>query len=307
MSKEMLDMEKPLISIITLTYKKFDYIYEAIDSVLNQTYPSIEYIVSDDGSPDFPKKEIENYIRNRKGKNIKKFNVISSHENYGTVKNINRAYQAATGEILVPLSADDMFYSEDVVDEIVAAFSKKKCNVLVTSRMACAENGKELRKLPSAKSEKYIRNLDTAYKQYLAFITDEFYNMASGSAMYIKKSFIDSWGYFDEKYILWEDGPFLTQYTRNNMISTAYEIISIKYRLGGVSNGNPHPLMRKDRELYNETDRVAEVSKIKKSQKRKIEYICKRYKESSWNKKLFLYLAYPDVMVEKVIYKIRQE
>lgn len=65
--------------------------------------------------------------------------------------------------------------------------------------------------------------------------------------------------------------------------------------------------MRKDRELYNETDRVAEVSEIKKSQKRKIEYICKRYKVSSWNQKLFLYLAYPDVMVEKVIYKIRQE
>ena len=304
---KMPNKEKPLISVVTLTYKKFDYIYKAIDSVLNQTYPYVEYIISDDGSPNFPQNEIEDYVSNRKGKNIIKFSIISSHKNSGTVKNINRAYQAATGEILIPLSADDMFYSEDVVDEIVAAFSKKKCNVLVTSRMACAENGTELRKLPSAKSEKYIRNLDTAYKQHLAFITDEFYNMASGSAMYIKKSFIDNWGYFDEKYVLWEDGPFLTQYTRNNIISTAYEIISIKYRLGGVSNGKPHPLMRKDRELYNETDRVAEVSEIKKSQKRKIEYICKRYKVSSWNQKLFLYLAYPDVMVEKVIYKIRQE
>ena len=71
-------MEKPLISVVTLTYKKFDYIYKAIDSVLNQTYPYVEYIISDDGSPNFPQNEIEDYVSNRKGKNIIKFSIISS-------------------------------------------------------------------------------------------------------------------------------------------------------------------------------------------------------------------------------------
>ena len=38
---KMPNKEKPLISVVTLTYKKFDYIYKAIDSVLNQTYPYV--------------------------------------------------------------------------------------------------------------------------------------------------------------------------------------------------------------------------------------------------------------------------
>ena len=173
--------------------------------------------------------------------------------------------------------------------------------------MVCKKDGTEIRKLPLKKNEKYIKKLDTAYKQHLALIFDEFYDMASGSAMYIRKAFLENEGYFDEKYVLWEDGPFITQYTKKKMIVTAYKIISIKYRLGGVSNGKPHPLMRRDRELYNKTERIEDMSLLTNRQRRKVNYICKRYITSSLIKKIFLYLKYPDIMFEKVIYKIRQE
>ena len=113
-------MEKPMVSVVTLTYKKFEYIYDAIDSVLSQKYPCIEYIISDDGSCNFPQKEIEEYISRHKRKNILKFCVMSSEKNNGTVKNINRAYRFASGDILIPLSADDIFYSDNVVDKIVS-------------------------------------------------------------------------------------------------------------------------------------------------------------------------------------------
>lgn len=33
--------------------------------------------------------------------------------------------------------------------------------------------------------------------------------MASGSSTYMRKDFWESMGHFDEKYKLWEDGPFL--------------------------------------------------------------------------------------------------
>ena len=300
-------MGNPVVTVVTLSYKKFDYIFHAIDSVLSQTYPYIEYIIADDGSPNFPMDEIEEYVRENKKENIIEFHVITSKYNRGTVKNINNAYRSATGEILIPLSADDEFYSNDVISKIVDAFLKNRCDVLVTSRMVCTETGKEIKRLPSLKSEKYIAKLDTPEKQHLAFITGEFYDMASGSALYIKKSFLEIWGYFDEKYVLWEDGPFLTQYTRDNVLSTAYEIISIKYRLSGVSNGKPNPLIQKDIDLYNNVDRVAEIAKLKELQKRKIEYLCKREMVSLWIPKLYLYLIYPDVMIEKVIYKIRRK
>ena len=45
----------PLVTIILMTYKKFDNIFKALDSVFCQTYSNIELIVTDDGSPNFPK------------------------------------------------------------------------------------------------------------------------------------------------------------------------------------------------------------------------------------------------------------
>ena len=55
--------KKPLVSCITTTYKKFDYLYQTLDSVFMQDYPNIEIIIGDDGSPDFPEKKIWKYIK----------------------------------------------------------------------------------------------------------------------------------------------------------------------------------------------------------------------------------------------------
>lgn len=45
-------MVKEWISLIVLTYRFFSGIYNTLDSIFEQDYPSIELIISDDGSPD---------------------------------------------------------------------------------------------------------------------------------------------------------------------------------------------------------------------------------------------------------------
>ncbi len=47
-----------LTSLVLITYEQKEYIFEALNSVFEQTYPKIELIVSDDGSKNFFVEEI---------------------------------------------------------------------------------------------------------------------------------------------------------------------------------------------------------------------------------------------------------
>ncbi|MBQ3865751.1 MAG: glycosyltransferase, partial [Clostridia bacterium] len=51
------DFDK-VISVIIISYREFSFIYETLDSIFKQDYPSIQIVVTDDCSPVFPEKEI---------------------------------------------------------------------------------------------------------------------------------------------------------------------------------------------------------------------------------------------------------
>ena len=60
------ETKTPLISVITLTYRNFDNIYDTINSVMSQNYGNFEYIISDDGSDNFPMQEISSFVDSKK-------------------------------------------------------------------------------------------------------------------------------------------------------------------------------------------------------------------------------------------------
>ena len=45
-------MEKPLVSVLMVNYNHEDTIRESIESVLNQNYKELQFIIVDDGSTD---------------------------------------------------------------------------------------------------------------------------------------------------------------------------------------------------------------------------------------------------------------
>ena len=55
-----------LITIILTNYNNEEYIYKAIDSILEQDYGNIELIITDDCSKKFDKDKINNYIDKNK-------------------------------------------------------------------------------------------------------------------------------------------------------------------------------------------------------------------------------------------------
>ena len=94
-----------LFSIILTNYNYSKFLYEAIDSVINQTYQNFELIIVDDGSDDNSREIIFNFALKYK----EKIKVIMKN-NEGQAAAFNDAYKLSKGDIIVFLDADDYFY-----------------------------------------------------------------------------------------------------------------------------------------------------------------------------------------------------
>ena len=64
----------PLVSVIMPAYNHELYIEEALQSVINQTYKNIEFIIINDGSRDSTAEIIEKFIKKNQDKSIQFIN-----------------------------------------------------------------------------------------------------------------------------------------------------------------------------------------------------------------------------------------
>jgi glycosyltransferase involved in cell wall biosynthesis len=102
-------MHQPLISVVIPNYNYAHYLGEAIESVLAQTYASIEIILVDDGSTD------DSLERARKFNGRLK---IVAQENAGVSAARNRGIGEASGELIAFLDSDDVWLPEKVAKQV---------------------------------------------------------------------------------------------------------------------------------------------------------------------------------------------
>ena len=107
-------IEKPLVSIVTPSYNQGIFLKRTINSVLNQDYPNIEYIVMDGGSEDGSLDILESYKDS--------FQWISEPDR-GQTHAINKGFARARGTILGYLNSDDILYP-GAVSTVVEQFHK---------------------------------------------------------------------------------------------------------------------------------------------------------------------------------------
>lgn len=93
-------MKYPLISIITPSYNQGQYIEQTILSVLNQTYPNLEYIIIDGGSTDNTLEIIKKYAH--------RLAFWESTLDSGQAHAIQKGFNRATGDIISWLNSDDL-------------------------------------------------------------------------------------------------------------------------------------------------------------------------------------------------------
>ncbi|GEO05599.1 hypothetical protein AAE02nite_32630 [Adhaeribacter aerolatus] len=91
----------PLVSVLMPVYNAEKYLAEAIESILNQTYPHLEFLILNDGSTDASTEIINCYHDHR-------IRVIHSPENIGLIAQLNIGLALATGQYIARMDADDI-------------------------------------------------------------------------------------------------------------------------------------------------------------------------------------------------------
>ena len=92
---------KPIISVLMPAYNAAEYIREAIDSILTQTFTDFEFIIINDGSTD----PTEDIILSYSDKRIKYY---ANECNLGIVKTLNRGIDLSNGRYIARMDADDV-------------------------------------------------------------------------------------------------------------------------------------------------------------------------------------------------------
>ena len=106
------------ISIITVCYNSQKTIKDTIESVINQSYSNIEYIIIDGASNDSTLKIINQFKSH--------IDVFISEKDHGIYDAINKGILKASGEIIGLLHADDIFDNHHVIENVAKSFDLNK-------------------------------------------------------------------------------------------------------------------------------------------------------------------------------------
>jgi len=132
-----MSLHRPLVSIITPTYNRADFISEAVESVLVQSYPDFELLIVDDGSEDNTSEVLGPYLNDSR---IKLFR----QENQGQSVARNLALAEAKGEFICFLDSDN-YWPKEKLEQQVRLFEKHpETDVLYGDNVIINEEGREL-------------------------------------------------------------------------------------------------------------------------------------------------------------------
>lgn len=210
-------MYQPKVSIVIPAYNASNYLAEAIDSALAQTYKNIEIIVVNDGSPDDGATE---KIALSYGSKIRYF----SKENGGSSSALNCGIANMTGDWFSWLSHDDMYYPNklqaeiDYLNSLDIDFNNNdelKRHIIFAAADIIDANGKIVRKTTSKdliKTDKKINQPESSLRLIAEPTQDGFH----GCSCLIHKDAFAECGVFDEKLRLVNDMDMWFRFYCNN-------------------------------------------------------------------------------------------
>jgi glycosyltransferase len=220
------------VSIITATYNSASTIKTCMDSVLNQSYDAIEYIIVDGGSND----ETMHYIKENAVDN--KQIIFSSEPDKGIYDALNKGIKKASGDIIGFVHSDDFLADNTIIASIVNAFKNENVDGVYG----------DLHYVAFENTDKIIRNWVS--KKFRPKLLKQGW-MPAHPTLFLKKKLYEKNGSFDLSYKIAADYDFILRIFKQPQLKFYYlPKTVVKMRVGGASNKSLKNIIQKTKEDY---------------------------------------------------------
>lgn len=205
---------KPLVSIITAVYNGEMFLEDTIQSVINQTYDNVEYIIIDGGSNDRTLDIITKYEQY--------IDYWISEEDKSMYDAMNKGIFLALGDIVGIVNADDYLYRGSL-EKIQLGFSDDVMFVYANLDIVGKEN-----EFLSKSYSLGIDNIRFKLFRHMPFLHP---------TLFVKMQVFKEIGLYDVDYRLSADHDFTLRLVENNLKGKNLEFTSGAFRVGGKGGG----------------------------------------------------------------------
>jgi len=215
-------MKQPLITIIIAVYNAEGTIQQCIDSIVNQTYKNKEIIIVDGASSD-------NTVALLR-KNAAHLSYWVSEPDSGVYNAFNKGLKHASGEWIYFLGADDYFWNDCVLEEVVKRLMTTPANIKIAYGCVMLVNDKNENILQLGKPWNETKK-----------IFSQLMNIPHQGVMH-RRSLFEIHGVFDESFKITGDYEMLLRELKKNDALFIDNSIIAGYRQGGISSVSANAL-----------------------------------------------------------------
>ena len=216
------------ISIITATYNSDKTLRETLESVINQTFENIEYIVIDGASSDGTLKLIKEYSS--------RIDRLISEPDSGIYDALNKGIKLASGDFVGFIHSDDAFTNNKVIEKVAELASD-----------ADAVYG-NLNYVDAKNPEKIIRRWKSC--EFSPSLIKKGW-MPAHPTLYLRKGIYDNLGGFDLNFKIAADYESILRYFSTPGIRVKFlDEVLVNMKLGGASNRSLQSIFTKTNEDY---------------------------------------------------------
>lgn len=217
------------ISIITAAYNSAATIADTLKSVASQQYKSIEHIVIDGNSTDGTQDIVESFAH------VAKF---VSEPDQGIYDAMNKGIQAASGDVIGMLNADDIYQHEQVISRVAELHQPKELDACYADLVYVKQDN----------MDKVVRNWTSqSHTPGLCFKGW----MPAHPTLFLKRSVYEKCGLFDTDLKYQADLEFCARIFEVYGIQSIYTPeLWVRMRMGGTTNNSIANMIKGNWESY---------------------------------------------------------